>query len=150
MISLYRLCSSRFSAASGAGAALYGGRWNKVGTAVIYAAQSASLAALEVLVHYNTLPTDYALTEIQVPDTLLILAIKEDELPDGWDAVPYVPATQERGERWINEGRSAILSVPSSIIPGERNFLINPAHAAFGELRFQPPRPFRFDPRLRK
>lgn len=150
MTSLFRISSPRYPATSGAGAALYGGRWNKVGTAVIYTAQSASLAALEVLVHYNVLPKDHVLTEIRVPEDLEVLAVDEAELPGGWDAIAYIPATQEIGERWIKEARSAILSVPSCIIPGERNYLINPAHSAFGKLDFQPPRPFRFDPRLRK
>lgn len=66
MISLGRVSSARFPAKSGTGAALYGGRWNRVGTPVIYAAQSTSLAALEVLVHFSALPKDHVLTEIRV------------------------------------------------------------------------------------
>lgn len=150
MISLYRLSSARYPANSGTGAALYGGRWNRVGTEVIYAAQTASLAALEVLVHYSALPKDHALTEIQVPDALTILQWEEDALPPGWKSEVPTTATQDLGEMWVREGRSAVLSVPSSIIPRERNFIINPAHPDFREIRFRPSLPFQFDPRLKR
>jgi RES domain-containing protein len=150
VISLFRLHSALFPGNSGMGAALYGGRWNRIGTEVIYASQSASLAALEVLVHYSVLPKDHVLTEIQVPDTLAILRIERDRLPDGWDAESPMPATQDIGEIWVREGRHALLSVPSSIIPNERNFIINPAHPAFVEIGFLPPLHFHFDPRLKK
>lgn len=148
MISLYRLSSARFPANSGAGAARYGGRWNRVSTDVIYAAQTASLAALEVLVHYSVLPKDHVLTEIQIPDSLAILRWEEDVLPSGWKSDVPIQETQELGEIWVREGRYALLSVPSSIIPGERNFIINPAHPDFRQISFQPSLPFQFDPRL--
>jgi RES domain-containing protein len=101
--------------------------------------RAASLAALEVLVHFSTLPRGHVLTEIEVPDSLIILRIEEDQLAGGWDAIPYALDTQEIGERWVLEARSAVLSVPSSIIPFERNFLINPAHPLFPQLTFKAP-----------
>jgi len=150
VITLYRLSSALFPADSGRGAALYGGRWNRAGTEAIYAAQTASLAALEVLVHYSVLPKDHVLTEIQIPDALEILRWEEDMLPIGWKSELPTSETQDLGEMWIREGRCAVLSVPSSIIPRERNFIINHAHAEFCEIRFLPPHFFQFDPRLRK
>lgn len=150
MITLYRLSSARFLADSGVGAALYGGRWNRIGTEVIYAAQTASLAALEVLVHYSVLPKDHVLTEIQVPDTLEILRWEEDALPTGWKSEAPTSETHNLGEKWIQEKRSAILSVPSSIIPRERNFILNPAHPVFRQIGFLPPVSFHFDSRLKK
>lgn len=150
MIPLYRLSSARFAANSGEGAALYGGRWNRPGTSAIYAAQTASLAALEVLVHYSALPKDHVLTEIQVPDSVAILRWEEETLPLGWKSEAPIPETQELGEIWVREGRYAVLSVPSSIIPRERNFVINPAHPDFGKIRFEPSLPFQFDPRLKR
>lgn len=150
MISVYRLSSALFPANSGMGASLYGGRWNRVGTPVIYAAQSASLAALEVLVHYSVLPKDHVLTEIRIPDNLTILRLEAASLPDGWNAEVPIPDTQNIGEMWVNEKRSAILSVPSSIVPSDRNFILNPAHPAFADIAFQPSFHFHFDPRLRK
>jgi RES domain-containing protein len=150
VISVYRLSSALFPANNGMGAALFGGRWNRVGTPVIYAAQSASLAALEVLVHYSILPKDHELTEIQIPDTLTILRLEENRLPDGWDAEAPIPATQNIGEIWVSESRSAILSVPSSIVPSDRNFILNPTHPDFADIAFQPSLRFHFDPRLKK
>jgi RES domain-containing protein len=150
VITLYRLSSDRFPADSGVGAARYGGRWNRIDTEVIYAAQTASLAALEVLVHYSVLPKDHVLTEIIVPDALEILRWEEDTLPAGWKSETPIAETQELGERWIREGRSAVLSVPSSIISKERNFILNPAHPEFRQIRFLPPVSFYFDPRLKK
>jgi RES domain-containing protein len=147
---LYRLSSALFPADSGLGAARYGGRWNPIGIEVIYAAQTTSLAALEVLVHYSVLPKDHVLTEIQIPDALEILRWEEDALPTGWKNDVPTSETQNLGELWVREGRSAVLSVPSSIIPKERNFIINPAHPDFQRISFLPPLPFQFDPRLKK
>ncbi len=134
---------------SGQGAALYGGRWNRVGTPVIYAAQSASLAALEVLVHYSILPQDHVLTEIRIVENLAMLRVEEENLPGGWDGDPPIPETQAIGEAWVREGRYAILSVPSTVIPGERNFVLNPVHPEFARIHFEQPLLFRFDPRLK-
>jgi RES domain-containing protein len=79
-----------------------------------------------------------------------MLRLEADRLPDGWNAEVPIPATQEIGEVWVREGRQILLSVPSSIIPNERNFVINPAHPAFGEIGFRPSLHFHFDPRLKK
>jgi RES domain-containing protein len=90
------------------------------------------------------------LTEIQIPDTLTILRLEEDRLPDGWNAEVPISATQDIGELWVGEGSSAILSVPSSIDPSDRNFILNPAHPEFADIALQPSLHFHFDPRLKK
>lgn len=71
MIEAYRLHSNRYPANSGKGAALRGGRWNHAGIEAIYAAQSRSLAALEILVHYSVLPKDFLVTPVRIPDDLV-------------------------------------------------------------------------------
>ena len=86
MTLVYRLSSSRYPADSGKGAALHGGRWNRIGTEVIYSAQSPSLAALEIIVHYEVLPNDFVLTPIQIPDEVEVLRVEDQSLPDGWDS----------------------------------------------------------------
>jgi RES domain-containing protein len=149
VISIFRLCSAKYPASSGIGAANNGGRWNPIGVPVIYASQSASLAALEILVHFGVLPRDYALTEIKVPANLLIVRLELVDLPADWDAPRPTAASQQIGELWVRKGRGSILSVPSSIVPTERNFILNPAHAAFRRLKFLPSVPFTFDPRLK-
>lgn len=56
------------TAFSGEGARLYGGRWNSVGTSLVYTSGTKALAALESLVHLNppvisnTLPFPSSLT----------------------------------------------------------------------------------------
>ena len=149
MISLFRLSSARFSSNSGAGAAKFGGRWNPIGTEVLYAAESASLAALEILVHYSALPKGFVLTEIHVPENLAIVRWEHADLPVGWNSEIVSPATQALGADWVRSRRSALLSVPSSIIPTDRNFLVNPAHPAFKRIKFLTSVPFAFDPRLK-
>jgi len=147
--SVFRFSSSRFPANSGVGAALYGGRWNRIGTEAIYASESRSLAALEILVHFSAVPRDFVLTEIELPDDIALLDIEASHLPPGWDSEIISETTQDIGERWAVERKDAILSVPSSIVPAERNYVINPAHPDFPAIRFSSPSPFRFDSRLK-
>lgn len=149
MIAVYRLSSSRFSANSGAGAAIYGGRWNPAGLEAIYASATRSLAALEVLVHYSIVPLDFVLTEISIPDDLAMLSFDKPSLPLGWDDPGVSTATQQIGAHWLIEQRYAVLSVPSSIVQEERNFVLNPKHPRFSEIHFSVSVPFRFDSRLK-
>jgi RES domain-containing protein len=147
----YRLCSKRHPSKSGKGAALNGGRWNPTGTEVIYASSSAALCLVEVVVHLAAeLPDDYVLTEIHIPETVPIESVPDDKLPANWDALTDQPEPQEFGGRWARELRACVLSVPSCIVPTERNFVINPAHADFAAIQFLPPQPFSFDHRLKR
>jgi RES domain-containing protein len=122
------------------GAVRWAGRWHLRGTRVVYAAQHVSLAALEALVHANsqTLPPK-AITEIEVPDSLAIETAAWMEMPD----------SQAFGGRWVKEGRTAVLAVPSIVVQGmELNFVLNPAHADFKKITHGAARPFAFDARF--
>lgn len=149
MIRCFRLSSWQYPVNTGTGAALFGGRWNPVGTPVIYASANPSLAVLEVLVHFSRLPRGFVLTEIEVPTEVEIEAVDAAQLPADWDSLAPTSATQRFGSSWVNEARSAVLAVPSSIVPMDRNLIINPGHADFRKIRFLQPIPFRFDPRLK-
>ena len=149
MTSGFRLSSGKYPGNSGKGAALHGGRWNPTGLEVVYAAASASLAVLEILVHFSVLPRDFVLTEIRIPASVLIEIIDEHGLPTGWDGCSPAAETQEFGRTWVIERRSAVLSVPSVIVPSDRNYVLSPSHPDFGKIQFLPPRPFRFDTRLK-
>lgn len=138
------------TAFDGEGARLYGGRWNSPGTAVVYTAQSESLAALELLVHlqashllksYYSIPAKF--------DDPLVEVVESAALPDDWKRFPAPVVLQEIGDQWVAEGRSAVLQVPSAVVPTEKNFLINPTHADFTRVTIGLPRPFEFDPRLK-
>jgi RES domain-containing protein len=100
-------------------------------------------------VHFSVLPRDFVLTEIQVPENLAIVRWEAATLPVGWDSEVILTRTQELGQQWVQEGRSALLSVPSSIVPTERNFVINPAHPALRRIKFLPSAPFVLDSRLK-
>ena len=146
---VYRLCSSQFPADSGTGAGLFGGRWNRVGTEVIYAAESPSLAALEILVHFSSVPGNFALTQILLPEDVPVLTWDLPSLPDGWDNEVPSTLTQDLGEAWVQRAEQAVLRIPSSIVPTDFNYVINPAHPHFPRIEFGESKPFRFDPRLK-
>jgi RES domain-containing protein len=119
------------------------------GTAIIYAAQSVSLCALEVLANSSKLPSGAIAIEIRVPDSLTVRRVELSDLPHGWDDPVPPDATRDIGTNWARAGATAVLSDPSSIVPSERNYLLNPNHADFARIGLGVPEPFRFDPRLK-
>ena len=129
---LYRIASLKHAIFSGAGAALYGGRWNSIGSPVIYTATSLALARLEILVHLDGLdspPAGLGQIEIIVPDDLVVERFSRRYVP------PSVIATQAFGDQWLRERRSLILMVPSIASDGDMIGLINPDHPDFPRLR---------------
>jgi RES domain-containing protein len=147
------LVKSRHAAAAfdGEGARLHGGRWNSPGTRVAYASDSIALAALEVLAHLQSTAVlqTYSLATIRFPEEG-IEVLETTSLPGRWRRFPTPPENQAIGDRWVAEGRSLILRVPSAIIPSATNFLINPSHPEFGKVVVGRPERFTFDPRLLK
>jgi RES domain-containing protein len=136
------------TAFDGEGARLFGGRWNSRGTRMIYTSATLSLAALETLVHLN--PT-VAFKYVAIPidfDEALVARVDAMDLPPDWNEEPPPPSAAEIGDRWVKESRSAVLELPSVIIPAEFNYLINPAHSDFKRIHIGQPLPFSFDPRL--
>jgi RES domain-containing protein len=136
----WRICRRPYADLSGEGALRLGGRWNTPGRAAVYAAETAALAVLEVRVHldldWTLLPDDYVLVAIDL-DALSIERV--EALPDDTSAF---------GDAWLASGRSAILNVPSVIVPESRNLLLNPAHPEAGRAAIASIRPFAFDGRL--
>jgi RES domain-containing protein len=135
------------SAFTGEGAAKMGGRWNSRGVAVIYASETRALAALETLVHLNPpMPFEYKIIRVEFGAELVEhIAAK---LPSDWKTSPPPDSTRRLGDLWVRDARSAILAVPSSIIPDETNYLLNPAHPDFRKIRIGKPVRFAFDARL--
>ncbi|MGF1655928.1 MAG: RES family NAD+ phosphorylase [Verrucomicrobiales bacterium] len=137
------------SAFDGAGARLFGGRWNTRGQAMIYTAGSRALAALEVLVHLER-PLSHAFVRfaVKIPDACI--QALDDQVT--WCSLAHRPtidpATQQRGDDWVRQASSLVLQVPSSVIPEEPNYLINPQHPEFARLIIGPPESFSLDPRL--
>ena len=116
----------------GHGAALTDGyRWNSLNTYLVYTAESRALATLEVSVHLDLsedLPTDRYYVEIDIPNEVEILELRIEDLPENWDTKPPSLATQYIGDDFVKDKDAAVLKVPSSIVPFEYNFLINPNH----------------------
>jgi RES domain-containing protein len=142
ILEVYRLHSKRYPANSGKGAALHGGRWNPPGVEAIYTAQSRSLAALEILVHYTVLPRDFVLTPIRIPEDRVVVA----RLQTHWQFSEA--QTRDLGLEWF--GRTAVLGVYSFVIPEERIYILNPSHPEFEYIEFLASEPFQFDPRLKQ
>jgi RES domain-containing protein len=136
------------TAFSGEGAAKTGGRWNSRGVPMVYASSTQALAALETLVHLNPpVPLKYVAFHLRF-DVALVEKVPFSRLPRDWQAEPPPPSTKALGDVWVRQRRSAVLALPSVIIPGESNYLLNPAHPAFQQISIGKPERFGFDPRL--
>lgn len=151
MIRAWRLCkqSRVASAFDGRGAAQNPGRWNGPGIAVIYTAESRSLASLEVLVHTEDTQVLAAVKWAMIPvsiDESLIEIVQAP--PEDWRQLPVPRSTRDAGTSWVAESRSAVLRVPSIVVDGEFNYLLNPRHTDFARLEIGEPLAFSFDPRL--
>ncbi|PWK77954.1 RES domain-containing protein [Mucilaginibacter oryzae] len=147
---LYRIVKCHYANdLSGTGARLYGGRWNSEGRAMLYTASSRALAVLEVLVHLQPLiiPDDFCLTEIQVPDRE-VATLDMDLLPDNWRDIDAPLKLRDFGDAFIKELKHLLMRVPSSIVPDEYNYLINPLHPDVDQVKLIKRLPFRFDQRL--
>jgi len=151
MFSVWRITSKKFTKAAfnGEGARLYGGRWNTPGTPLIYTAESKSLAILEILVHLESpdLLQKFVLFEVKVEESFTT-EIDPESLPSNWREDPPPGAAQSIGDDWARDARSAVLRIPSAIVPGEFNYLLNPRHPDFRKLKIGPPKSFFFDSRL--
>lgn len=118
---------------------------------MVYTSAHLSLAVLEKLVHvdFDTFPADVVSYEIEVPDDLAVRTIALATLPRGWDAMPAPQSTQALGRAWIEDATGpGILSVPSVVVPRERNFLLNPSHPDAKRWKVVHREPFRLDARL--
>lgn len=136
----------------GLGAKSTGGRWNRTGGAVLYCAESIALAALEILVHLGagTLPLNRYLVRIDIPDAVWSRrhVLPADAAPVGWDALPAGKVSLDYGDAWLASRQSALLVVPSIVVPEECNLLINPGHPDAAALSATKLRKWRYDYRL--
>jgi RES domain-containing protein len=139
---------------SGAGAKITGGRWNAVGDPLVYTSETQALACLETVVHLNAggLPLNRYLVSVTIPAAVWAVARIEtpDTLPVGWDADPSGRASIQFGTAWIKSQASALLKIPSVIVPDEYNVLINPLHPDSKTITAVKIRKWLYDPRLTK
>lgn len=137
---------------SGIGASMVKGyRWNSLYTRLVYTAESRALATLEVSVHLDLsedLPLDRYYVEIDIPDDLTMLEVSLEDLPDDWNAKPPTITTQTIGDDFVLGNEAAVLKVPSSIVPQEFNYLINPSHSDVSRISITNITPMTFDARF--
>jgi RES domain-containing protein len=137
---------------SGGGAKFTGGRWNSKGNAVLYTSSTIALASLELLAHLgaNIAVRNYFLLRVHVPEDIARAseAIKRETLRPTWLAEPPGGYTKAIGDAWIRANTSALLNVPSVIVPEEFNVLINPAHPDAARITATIERQYVYDPRL--
>jgi RES domain-containing protein len=150
---VYRLCKSAWKKdLSGRGAELTGGRWNSKGIAILYTSSSRALCMAEIAVHtpLGCLPVDYFMVEIEIPSDAIIKEISEDELPENWQSFASRQLTQFIGDGFIKKNEFLVLKVPSAVVRGDFNYLINPEHRACNKIRILKSEGFGFDERLFK
>lgn len=152
---VYRIEREKYlkTALSGVGASMSKGyRWNSFNTKLVYTAESRALATLEVSVHLDLsedLPTDRYYVEIEIPDELTIQEVKMEDLPEDWDSKPPSIITQIIGDDFVFQNESAVLKVPSSIVPFEFNYLINPNHPESKKIKVIGKTSMNFDQRFK-
>lgn len=119
---------------NGEGARLYGGRWNPMGSPMVYTAATRSLALLEMLAQDQPLRACYAFIPAELPANLKVMRLGSADLPADWRGLGC-ERLREIGCDWLTGGKAAVLAVPSAVLPQEENFLLNPRHADFRRIR---------------
>jgi RES domain-containing protein len=126
------------------------GRWHTRGRRIVYCSESPATALLEILVHFEInfrdLPTRYRLLKLRAPATLVVEELLPVDLPDDW--TEQTDRTRAIGNGWLHAGRSALLRVPSAVVPETFNVLLNPGHANAGKLEVVQVSEHAIDPRL--
>ena len=135
---------------SGRGAAIKGARWNSIGVELIYTAQNRSLAMAEVAVHFTlaTLPNDYVLMTIDIPENIAFQKVKISDLPKDWKEFPNPNSTQKIGDDFILKNKYCIMLVPLVVTQGDFNVLINPYHKDFNRIAITKVEKFPFNNRI--
>ena len=149
---VFRLARLKYAKSlDGKGASKSGNRWNSKGVEIIYSAQSRALAMAEVLVHIslNQLPSDYKMLTINIPDDLNIKTLRNSELPKSWNSHPPSIYGQRIGDEFIMSNELCVLKVPSVVVYGDFNYLINPYHKKFNQIKIQSVDDFPIDQRLK-
>jgi len=149
---VYRLSKSIYANdLSGKGAELVGGRWNSKGVPVVYTSGSRALATTEIAVHTSlaNIPVDYCIVSIDIPDGSIMTPEIKD-LPVDWSDVPAKSASQKYGDKFVNDNMYLVLKVPSAVVQGDFNYIINPRHKDILFVEIEDISSFTFDKRLFK
>jgi RES domain-containing protein len=151
-VRVWRIASAAHATFDGEGARRYGSRWTPRGFPAVFTSATLSLAALERFVNTDVdlEAVDLVTIAVDIATDIAIETVSLAHLPADWRTYPAPAALALIGERWVRESKSAVLSVPSVVIPSERNFALHPTHADFARLVINKSEPFSFDPRMWK
>lgn len=150
---VFRLSRKKYATdLSGKGAAKYGNRWNSKGVEMLYTAESRALAMAEVIVHLSlaSLPDDYMMIELEIPNTVEIDVLDQKRLGPDWNSNPPKPITQTLGDEFIHLKKYGVLKVPSAVVKGDFNYLLNPSHKIIDKVKIIEIVDFPFDERMFK
>lgn len=148
---VYRISRAKYANdLTGEGARLYGGRWNNKLIPCIYTAESRALAVLEYTVNVNIddIPRALSFAIIDIPDKN-ILKLTEEGLPGNWKQSPAPSSTRQFGSRLLTESQTAVIKIPSAVIPEEFNYILNPAHPDSKNFKILDVQDFVFDVRIK-
>lgn len=149
---VWRISREKYWKFDGEGASVAGGRWNSKGTAMVYTSATLSLAALEYLVNVGIeeVPVDLISISAEVPASVARREVGVEDLPAKWRAYPAPEKLAEIGTAWAKSLETAVLIVPSAVIPEEKNWLVNPRHPDARRITIAQKSAFSFDSRLRR
>lgn len=141
---------SNHASLAGEGGLLASARWHTQGHPVLYLAETPAGALVEVLVHLELdpahLPRHYKLLKAEAPDDLSVRATAKAELSANW--TEDLLSTRGLGDEWLRSRATALLRVPSAIVPETFNVLLNPLHPEAARLRLISHRDYPWDRRL--
>lgn len=148
---VWRICAATYSELmfNGEGGLYAKGRWHPKGLPIVYASDSRALAALEILA--NTLGSSslqdrlWVIASAEIPSALIKIPAR---YPSDWRSNPSPESTRTFGKDWLSSADAPVLRVPSAVILGEFNYLLNPRHPDFTRITLRPPQPFAFDARF--
>lgn len=154
MITAFRLVKKKHApdAFTGEGSRRFGGRWNHKGVDVVYLSDTLSLAVLEQFIHLGRegLHISFVYFKTEIPDRVSVSVIEPGALPRDWREEPPSNSTKDLGTRWAISKSSAVLRIPSAVVPIGFNYLLNIRHPEISDIRIRDPEPFTFDPRMWK
>jgi RES domain-containing protein len=148
---VYRVGSTLYADdLSGKGAGKNGGRWNLIGMECLYTSESRALAVLEYTVNVNihSIPRALSITAIDL-GKVGFHEFSESELPGDWRKFPAPASTQHFGSAILRNNARAILKIPSTVIPQEFNYILNPAHADLKKIAILDISDFVYDVRIK-
>ena len=148
---VYRVGRTKYASdLKGEGARLFGGRWNNKMVGCLYTSESRALAVLEYTVNVNIddIPRALSLTTIEIPDRA-IRVLNENDLPGDWKLSPAPSSTKDFGSKLLLAAAEPIIKIPSTVIPDEFNYLLNPLHSDSKKFKIIDTSDFVYDVRIK-